>query len=335
MSELTKYNAARKALAEARSIDEVKDMRDQAVAMGHYARMAGDREMEADAAEIRMRAERRLGEMIAEQKATVGLAKGAKGIGPIAGYQKTHNGPPTLADAGIDKNLANRARKAARLSEQAFMERVAAMRGDAKDRKKKPKREPGIVQRQASVNVRPDDWEAFKSQAHAEGTTAAEKLGRVVAGPEIGRDDLSMSAQKKLDAALLRYKRDLDASLEKKVREMVTAELERLVMDYYREKVDQYQRVINAHKGLMPRATYRLILSCLHPDSRKSVSDEKLAAAMNAFLVREVTLCQKDPDEQNRMADWPRTREELAARRAAKQAKDRARRDRDRPAVRH
>ena len=44
-----------------------------------------------DAAEIRLRAERRIGEMMAEQKATVGLAKGTAGKGrpSLGGVRET------------------------------------------------------------------------------------------------------------------------------------------------------------------------------------------------------------------------------------------------------
>src|SRR5215211_3803644 len=70
---LPRYDDACRAIAAAKSVDEVKEMHNKAEAMRAYARQAKNRALEVDAAEIRMRAERRLGELIIAQKTTVGL----------------------------------------------------------------------------------------------------------------------------------------------------------------------------------------------------------------------------------------------------------------------
>jgi hypothetical protein len=63
-------------------VDEVKTWADKAAAM-QAGQMANDKRLEVDAAEIRIRAEPP-GELIAAQKATVGLNTGTAGIGKSA-----------------------------------------------------------------------------------------------------------------------------------------------------------------------------------------------------------------------------------------------------------
>src|SRR5215471_2241175 len=52
---LIRYDAACKAIADAKRVDEVKQIRDVSIAMRAYARQADNRDLEADAIEIRMR----------------------------------------------------------------------------------------------------------------------------------------------------------------------------------------------------------------------------------------------------------------------------------------
>ena len=121
MNQLVKYEAAKFALSECVRVDEVKDIRDKSAAIAAAARIAKDKQLEIDASEIRIRAERRLGEMIREQKQGEGLATGGQP------YQSTgtHKEPvekttPTLADIGISKKLSSRAQSLAAIPAEDF-----------------------------------------------------------------------------------------------------------------------------------------------------------------------------------------------------------------------
>ena len=132
MSGLAKYDEACRAISAAKAVDEVKMIRDTAMAMAAAARIAKNHGLEIDAAEIRIRAERRLGEMIAEQKATVGLNKGAAGGGrkesPRGAIVEPRDTSPTLAQAGIDKKLSSRSQAIAAIPEDDFEATIAEHR---------------------------------------------------------------------------------------------------------------------------------------------------------------------------------------------------------------
>jgi hypothetical protein len=140
------FEDARRALAEAKSVDEVKSIRDKAIGLIAYARQASDHELEAEAAEIRMEAERRLGQMMRQQKETVGLNKGGR---PKTGVRGTpvSDQPPTLAAAGIGKALAKRARAAAALSDEEFQAQVEAKRESVRTGNETRKESPVAVAR--------------------------------------------------------------------------------------------------------------------------------------------------------------------------------------------
>jgi hypothetical protein len=64
--ELVRYDAMCHAIAAAYQIDEVKDIRDKAIALEVYARQARNTEAERQACEIRLRAERKAGQLTAK-----------------------------------------------------------------------------------------------------------------------------------------------------------------------------------------------------------------------------------------------------------------------------
>ena len=61
---LVHYDKARAALEKASQVDDVKSIRDQAEVLRQYARQIKNVEMEAWVAEIKVRAERRAGELL-------------------------------------------------------------------------------------------------------------------------------------------------------------------------------------------------------------------------------------------------------------------------------
>ncbi len=65
--EIMLLSSAQRALAEARTLDEVKDLRDKAVAVKAYAKKAQlGKHLVVDASVIKLRAERKLGELFHE-----------------------------------------------------------------------------------------------------------------------------------------------------------------------------------------------------------------------------------------------------------------------------
>jgi hypothetical protein len=88
--------------------------------------MAKNRQLELDAAEIRLRAERRLGEMMEEGKEVRAKVGGDRV--KRDGVSETPSSKPTLAEAGIDKNLAKRARLLAKSPADEFERQVGDWR---------------------------------------------------------------------------------------------------------------------------------------------------------------------------------------------------------------
>jgi N6-adenosine-specific RNA methylase IME4 len=120
MTALVKYDAARRALAEAHRVDEVKSIRDKAVATQAYARQAKDHALITLATEIRMRAERRAGELLAEMEKNKGAVPGRTGRKGKPVLDDT----PKLSDLGINKTQSSRWQRLAALDAETFENRV-------------------------------------------------------------------------------------------------------------------------------------------------------------------------------------------------------------------
>ena len=122
---LVKYDAMCTAIQEAYKIDEVKSIRDKAKAMQEYARQANNTEAEDRCREIRLRAERRTGELIREQQAAGLLATRKTGNPSLQVSAGTTLPPATLSDYGISRDQSSRWQQLADVPDGEFEDEVA------------------------------------------------------------------------------------------------------------------------------------------------------------------------------------------------------------------
>lgn len=121
--ELILVAQARQALEQAKTIDEVKLIRDKAEALRGYAKQAGDSlELQQAACEVKIRAERKAGAMLA---ASVPKGRPAK--------KDTTMGSFSLADIGITNNQSSRWQLIASVPEDAFEKHIAEVLASEKE----------------------------------------------------------------------------------------------------------------------------------------------------------------------------------------------------------
>jgi hypothetical protein len=112
-------------LAEARTIHEVKDIRDKAEALRLYIKQRGESlEAQNAAAEIKIRAERRAGELLNE----MGLRRG----NPQLSNDSTI-GRPTLEEMGFSRDESSRWQRIAEIDEEVLARHIEETNGHGKE----------------------------------------------------------------------------------------------------------------------------------------------------------------------------------------------------------
>lgn len=179
MTALVRYEAACRALEEAHSVDEVKDIHDRAVAMRAYAIQAKNVDLEVMAAEVRVRAERRLGEMLKAEKEAGRLRRGRRWKSNSAPDAELEAGEAriTLPELGVDEHLSKRSQKLASISEQAFEAMVAGTRQQIKERSQRRPKQPVADKKQ--MRAERERELAAKQQALPQ-----QRFGVILADPE-------------------------------------------------------------------------------------------------------------------------------------------------------
>lgn len=132
MTELARYDSMCRAIAECHSVDEVKDLHDKARALEIYAKQAMNVEAERKATEIRLRAERRAGELMAAlrrippQKANPNGRSGNESPATTAGDSPDKSEyREAIETAGITERTAQRWQGLAAVPEPVFEQHLA------------------------------------------------------------------------------------------------------------------------------------------------------------------------------------------------------------------
>jgi ParB-like chromosome segregation protein Spo0J len=135
--------------------------------------------------------------------------------------------------------------------------------------------------------------------------------------PVVTREMLSATAQQKFDRAISQHKAELAASFQQSVAARVKEMLEDTYLPRHRKEQAEAKAIMNRRHGIMTKAVFNAIRRGLHPDSRRSISDEMLGAAFDAFMALEKRLL-KEEDSPTTFVDIPSSLAEWDKKRAAK-----------------
>ena len=181
MEGLVLYERARLLLAECASVDDVQQIKARAIAIQEYARRAKDRTLLAKSITIRLRAERRLGELLKTQSRSPGrkpsmeelarnrairdqltegvstedLAKdhglSQRQVQRIAHGEDVAAPPPTLRELGISSRSSRKAKQIASMHEDDFETSVAELETSIAEGRARPTSDLLAVKRKRTV----------------------------------------------------------------------------------------------------------------------------------------------------------------------------------------
>lgn len=131
---LARYDAMCTAIAECVRVDEAKDIRDKALALEAYYRQARNLDAEREACNVRLRAERRVGELLKELARAEPAERNPAGLGGHAGKVET-SAPVTkqaspysaaLQEHGMSRQTASRFQALADVPPEKFEQALRA-----------------------------------------------------------------------------------------------------------------------------------------------------------------------------------------------------------------
>ena len=141
MTQLIHYDNMRTALMQAHQVDEVKDIRDKAEALRQYARQAGESlENQNMIAEIKLRAERRAGELLRDMERGEPNPHGINQHTVVPGHDDREPEAffvseyrSAIEEAAIPERTARRWQEIADLPEERFEQHIAVTKDSGKE----------------------------------------------------------------------------------------------------------------------------------------------------------------------------------------------------------
>src|ERR1035441_364879 len=202
---MIRYDAARKALAAALSVVQVKEIRNKATALLAYARQAGDLTLQNQAAELRLYAERRAGELL-----TV-MEKSGERQAKKKGRRKYVSRCATLPELGISRTQSAKWQMMFRLVDDATFGRALAQAKEKGERTTAARvRELKMVLRPTPLNAEPDiNVLADSLSRELDSSSRREQLDAVVRN----KQRLNPAVRKRVIAALKKLAEHSTASL--------------------------------------------------------------------------------------------------------------------------
>jgi hypothetical protein len=209
---------------------------------------------------------------------------------------------PALSDREIANKLgigATTVRRARPTAPNGAVEKRTGKDGKTRrmPKRKRPSKAPGVKQAQRSIDVTPATWEEVKLRAAAADMSAAQLIGELLTNTtEINPRTLPKTTQEKLAVALRAQQRALNAEFEKRVAAEYTArvkagfpELEKMERDA-RDTKRAYEQWLRESKKLGTLSDWNNLMFCLHPDTRRTASNEKFDAALAWVMKRKFAI---------------------------------------------
>jgi DNA-binding NarL/FixJ family response regulator len=124
------------------------------------------------------------------------------------------------------------------------------------------------------------------------------------ATPDITREDLNLTQQKRADIYIRKTEAQLRASFQKAVIDEVKRRVDDIILPDWKKKIEEAKKIYDRRHKFISKDIFNKIRRGLHPDSRHSISDKKLAEAFDAFMALEKFLLD-EKDSPTEFGDLP------------------------------